>query len=104
MRDELAEGDAADVVAVEFGDVFDDRVVQPQFAAQRSERNQRSLEYLAYRGDIEQRIRRDRPFRRLISEAIVEEPYLARDVDRHREAPGIVGRRPGPKIACDDGF
>jgi hypothetical protein len=46
---------------VQFGDVFIDGVVQSQFAAEHAERDQRSLEQLSYRSDIEQRVRRDGP-------------------------------------------
>jgi hypothetical protein len=97
----LADRDAADVIAVQFGDVLADRIVQPQFAAQRSLRDQRGLEQLAQRSDIEQRIRRDGSSRRLVSEAIVEKLYPARDVRCGREAAGMLGHGRG-KIACDD--
>ena len=81
MRDELTDRDTADIVAAQFRHVFDDGVIEPQFAAQRAERDQRRLEQLPHRSDVEQRVGRDRPLRGLVGEAVVEVLDTAFEID-----------------------
>ena len=90
---ELADGYPTDIIAAQFGDVFVDGVVQPQFAADHAERDQRSLKQLSHRSDIEQRVRCDRPPLRLISEPEIEELYLTGDVSGGGDAAWMAGRR-----------
>src|SRR6185295_5323063 len=99
---ELAYGYPADIIAVQFGDVFVDGVVQLQFAAKYAERDQRSLEQLSHRSDIEQRVRRDGPPLGLISEPEIEEPYPAGDVNGGRDAAWMVGRRQRSNVLRHD--
>ena len=84
--------DPTNIVAIQFGDVLVDRIVQTYFAAQRSERDQCSLKHLAHGRYVEQRVRCDRPLAGLIGEAVVEELDVARDVYRGCEPAGIIGR------------
>src|SRR4029079_7444278 len=90
---ELANGYPTDIIAVQFGDVFVDGVVQLQFAAEHSERDQRSLKQLSHRSDIEQRVRRDGPLLGLISEPEIEELYLTGDVSGGCDAAWMAGHR-----------
>ena len=89
MGRKLTNRDSTNVVAVQFGDVLVDRIVQPYFAAQRSERDQCSLKHLAHGRYVEQRVRCDRPLAGLIGEAVVEELEVARDVYSGCEPAGI---------------
>jgi hypothetical protein len=90
---ELANGYPTDIIAVQFGDVFVDGVVQLQFAAEHSERDQRSLKQLSHRSDIQQRVRRDGPLLGLISEPEIEELYLTGDVSGGCDAAWMAGHR-----------
>src|SRR5439155_19552625 len=99
---ELANGYPTDIIAVQFGDVFVDGVVQPQFAAERAERDQRSLKQLSHRRDIEQRVRRDGPPLGLISEPEIEELYPTGDVNGGCNAAWMVGRRQRSEVLRHD--
>ena len=94
MVDKLADRDAADIVAVQLRQILADGIVQPQFAALGAEGNQCRLEQLAQRGEIEQRVRGDRPLCRSVGEAVVEEGDPTAGIDRRGKA-ARIGRGRG---------
>ncbi|MHC2314913.1 hypothetical protein ACVIHC_001959 [Bradyrhizobium diazoefficiens] len=102
VRDELADGDAADRVARELGQVFRQAVVEPQLAPERAERDQRRLERLAQRAEVEQRVRRDRPSCGVVGKAVVEELDMTAGIERGGEAARLVRRRGRRQLIGDD--
>jgi hypothetical protein len=100
---ELTEGDAADVAApLQLDDVFGRRILEPELAFAHRLRQQRGLEDLAQRCQIEQRIGRDAPFPRTIGPAVIEERGPAVEAQRHGDAPGAVGRHDRLRLSRDD--
>jgi hypothetical protein len=100
---ELAERHAADVAALpQLDDEIGDRLVEREIATLRGLRQHRRLEYLAQRAEIEQRVRRDRPFVGAIGPAVVEERRASVDPQRDRDAAGAVARHDRIDVAADD--
>src|SRR2546430_1456855 len=105
MGRELPERDAADIAGlVQLGDVFGDGVVEPDFAVAHRLRQQRGLEDLAQRSEIEQRVARDRPLVDTIGPTIIEKQRAALDAHRHRDAAGTVGWYDRMDVARNDPF
>ena len=94
MVDELADRDAADIVPVQLGQILADGIVQPQLAALGAERDQCRFEQLAQRGEVEQRVRGDRPLGRSVGETVVEQGDPTAGIDRRGKA-ARIGRRRG---------
>jgi hypothetical protein len=78
------------------------RIVEPELAFPYRLSQQRGLEYLAQRCEIEQRIARDAPFPGAIGPAVIEERGLALDAQRHGDAAGAVGRHDRLRLPRDD--
>ena len=102
VADQLADGDVADVVAMQLGDIFRHRFVELELAAQHRLRHQRGLEDFAHRTDIEQRIRGDRSLFGLVGEAIVEEQVAAADLGHDCDAARAIRRDHGCYAVADD--
>src|SRR3954451_8126837 len=102
MRDEFAEGDAADVVAGELREIFHQTIVEPQLAAEGAERDQCRLERLAQGTEVEQRVRRYRPSRGVVGKAVVEELEMAAGIKRGGQTARLVRRRGRRQLVRDD--
>jgi hypothetical protein len=90
----LTEGDAADMVSVlELDHVSGDRIVEIELALLDRLCQQHRLERLADRGEVEQRIGRDRPFLSKVRNAVVEKQRAAFDVDRDGNPARCVRRQ-----------
>ncbi len=102
MRGKLAQGDAADVApGLELGDIFGDRIVEAELAPADAIRQQRRLKHFAQRGEVEQRVGRDRSPACEVGQAVVEEPGLAVAADRDRDPAGLAGHEQAPDVAGD---
>jgi hypothetical protein len=100
---ELTEGDAADVAALlQLHDVLGRRILELELAFAHCLRQQRGLEHLAQRCEIEQRIARDAPLPGAIGPAVIEERRPAVEVQRHGDAAGAVGRHDRLHLPRDD--
>jgi hypothetical protein len=92
----------ADITSwVHLDDVFGDGVVEHEFAVAHCLRQQRSLEHLAQRSEIEQRVGRDRPFVGAIGPTIIEEQRAALDAQSHGDAAGTIGRHGRRDVSRD---
>ena len=101
MARELAQRDVADVAALlQLGHIFGDGIVERDLAPLDRLRQQRREEHLADRGEVEQRVRRDRLLARDVGQAVVEEQAAPVDVDHDRHAAG--GNEHRLHVAADD--
>ena len=100
---ELTERDAADVAALlQLRDVFCRGVLEPELAFVHRLRQQRGLEHLAQRCEIEQRIGHDAPLLGAIGPPVIEERDPALEAQRHGDAAGAVGRHDRLHLSRDD--
>ncbi|MEY9557503.1 hypothetical protein ABIF67_011626 [Bradyrhizobium japonicum] len=102
VRGELANGDAADIVSGELGQIFRQGIVEPQFTPERAQRHQRRLERFAQRTKVEQRIWCDRSSCGVVGEAVVEELDMAAGIERGGEAARLVRRHGRRQLVGDD--
>src|SRR5215510_7558924 len=99
----LPDGHAPDGPALlQLGYIFRHRIVERELPLLHCLGDQRRFEQLAQRGDVEQRVRRDRPPVRHVGETRIEEQCAAFDADRGRRPADGVARQDGADLASDE--
>ena len=101
----MAKRDAGDVAVLrQLGHIFGNWLVEPELPVADRFGQQRRLEYLAQRREIEQRVAGDQALVGAIGPAVIEEPGTPFEAQRHRDAAGPIGRYDRADVACNGAF